>query len=371
MRSLSFIRFPVLFLLVVIVVFSVQATEKKDDKLVFDIAVLYWSMDIPGQVAMRQGIEDAKEIINAKAHKNNLAVIRLHPFVAGNGEAGIEKQITQLDWIVDRQDMDLIIVQPTDNAALVKGLIKANKKNIPVVAYDQYISGGQLASYITSDNYQAGYLNGEYIASRFDINYVIKLVLVDYPYVSSTVERVDGFIDALSDNQQAYTIVSSYQAVEPVAGLKAAKQILHDFPNKHSIDVIFTVNDGGGLNVVKTLFEAGRDEIKVATIDGDPLSINNILENKLTVINSAQFCKPLGEESLYTAYDILNGKAVEPHKLIPVFPVTKETLSLYPGWDGPIPGKFRKQWSSTQPFWKGQISSSTNTDNKSHSLSNE
>lgn len=369
MRSLFLIRFSVFFLL--IIVFSnIQATEK-DDKRVFDIAVLYWSMDIPGQVAMREGIEDAKEIINIKALKNNLPTVRLHTYIAGNGEAGIEKQINQLDSLVDMQNVDLIIVQPTDNAALVKGLIKANQKNIPVVAYDQYIKGGKLASYITSDNYQAGYLNGEYIASKFDSSYVIKLVLVDYPYVTSTVDRVDGFIDGLSDNLQAYTVLRSYQAVEPMAGLRAAKQILQDFPDKHSIDVVFTVNDGGGLNIVKTLFEAGRDEIKVATIDGDPLSIQNILDNRLTVINSAQFCKPLGEESLYTAYDILNGKAVKSHKLIPVFPVTKETISLYPGWQGPIPVKFTKQWGSKQPVWKGQISSSKNADKKLHSLSNE
>jgi len=334
---------------------NLQAAENNNQKTIFHIAVLYWSMDIAGQVTMREGIEHAASVINDKAIHNNLATIKLYPFVAGNGDAGIEKQIIQLDRLVEQGDMDLIIVQPTDNAALAKGLIKANNKGIPVVAYDQYISGGQLASYITSDNYQAGYLNGEYIASKFDNTYVIKLILVEYPYVSSTVERVNGFIDALADNKQRYSILGSYQAVTPQAGEVVAKDLLYDFPEKHSVDVVFTVNDGGGLNVLKGLSEAGRDEIMIATIDGDPLSIKNISENRLAVINSAQFCKPLGEETLYTAYDILNGKAVSSHKLIPVFPVTKETISAYPGWDGPIPAMFKKQWESKEPVWRGKI----------------
>jgi len=356
MNVFSIVRYVTFYFLTLCFVNGVQAVEKS----VFDISVLYWSMDIPGQVVMRQGIEEAAKTINEKANKNNSAMIKLHSFVAGNGENGIEKQIAQFDRLVEQNEMDLIIVQPTDNAALAKSLFKANKKNIPVVAYDQYISGGQLASFITSDNYQAGYLDGEYIASKFDTAYQIKLILVEYPYVSSTVERVDGFIDALVENQQAYKIISTYQAVEPISGSKAAKKILADFPEKDSIDVVFTVNDGGGLNVVKGLNEAGRNEIMVATIDGDPLSLKNLSENRLTVINSAQFCQPLGEEALYTAYDILNGKKVKSHKLIPVFPVTKETLSLYPSWHGPIPNTFEKPWASKSPYWSGQINTAKN-----------
>jgi len=332
-----------------------QPIEKNTDGLVFHIAVLYWSMDIPGQVAMRDGVEYATNIINKKASKNKLPTIKLYPYVAGNGSQGIENQIRQFDQVIEQRKMDLIIVQPTDNAALVKSLQKANLNNIPVIAYDQYINEGELTSFITSNNYQAGYLDGEYIASKFDNAYDIKLILVEYPYVSSTVERVDGFIDALVDNHQSYKIINSYRAVEPLSGSKAGKQILLDFPEKNSIDVVFTVNDGGGLSVVEELSNAGRYEIMVATIDGDPLSLKNLIENQLTVIDSAQFCKPLGEEALYTAYNFLNGNAVKAYKLMPVFPVTKETVLKYPSWNGPIPQSFKKPWPSKTPFWSKQI----------------
>ena len=338
------------FLAVVTLILSGTSIEAKEMR----VGVLYWSMNIPGQVAMRKGLEMEAADINKMALREGKPVIKLETRVAGDGEAGIENQIHQMQEMV-ALGVDCVIVQPTDNAALAAPLRAANKAGIPVIAYDQYISGGTLAAYRTSDNYQAGYLDGEYISSKFPAEKEIRLVLVEYPYVSSTVERVNGFLDALTETGHHYKILKSYSAVEPVGGQKAAKDILHDFPQAHSIDVIFTVNDGGGLAVVKGLFDAGRSEIMVATIDGDPTSVNNIMAGRLTVIDSAQFCGPLGAEAMKAAYALFLGEHPPYHALVPVFPVTLETLELYPGWQGPLPAGFTKPWKSKTPQWQGQL----------------
>ena len=318
------------------------------------VGVLFWSSNIPGQVAMRRGIEKEAADINRRALSSGKSPVKLVVRVAGDGAAGIENQIVQMKEMAS-SGMDLIIVQPTDNAALAEPLRAANKAGIPVVAYDQYITGGVLAAYRTSDNYQAGYLDGEYISSQFKEGIVIKLVLVEYPHVSSTVERVNGFLDGLRDSGRRCKVLKSYTAVEPAGGRKAAADILRDFPARGSIDVIFTVNDGGGLSVVDRLYKAGRDEIKIATIDGDPESIKNIKARRLTVIDSAQFCGPLGAEAMKAAYEILTEGKTPYHALVPVFPVTFETLKLYPGWNGPVPSGFKKNWKSSMPLWNGDI----------------
>lgn len=320
----------------------------------FRVGVLYWSMNIPGQVAMRKGLEREVEAINTTARSNGNPLITLEARVAGDGEAGIENQVRQMNELIAMR-VDLIVVQPTDNAALAAPLRAANQAKIPVVAYDQYISGGTLAAYRTSDNAQAGFLDGEYICSRFSTNQEIRLVLVEYPHVSSTVERLNGFLDALGQAKQRYKILKTYSAVEPVSGRKAANDILRDFPTPGSVDVVFTVNDGGGLAVVKTLEAAGRTEIIVATIDGDPLSVDNIRAGRLTVIDSAQFCGPLGAETMKTAYALLTGSKPPYHALVPVFPITRETLDIYPGWLGPIPEPFAKPWKSSSPKWIGEL----------------
>lgn len=311
------------------------------------VAVLQWSDNIPGQVAMRAGLDQA-----AKAITDSGTKIDLLSYVAGDGEGGIERQIAQMREAV-AQGVDAIIVQPTDNAALAAPLREANAKGIPVIAYDQYISGGELAAYVTSDNYQAGQLDGEYVVSKFPNDREIHIVMVEYPHVSSTVERVDGFIDALRNSGQRFSVAGTYEAVEPTAGQAAGQAILRDFPAPGSIDVVFTVNDGGGLAVVDTLATAGRTEILVATIDGDPASLRNIAQGRLTRIDAAQFCGPLGATAMNIAYDVLLHKKVAPVTMIPVFPITTETQSRYPGWRGPIPRDFEKPWPSSQPIWSG------------------
>lgn len=319
----------------------------------FRIGVLYWSMNIPGQVAMRKGLEAEAARINRAAAKQGDRGVELLPEVAGDGSAGVERQIAQMQAMV-RKKPDVIVVQPTDNAALAEPLKAANLAGIPVVAYDQYISGGALAAYVTSDNRMAGYLDGEYIASLFPKSRVLKLVLVEYPLVSSTVERLNGFLDGLRDQGMQYSVLKTYKAVEPVAGRQAALQILRDFPRTGSIDAIFTVNDGGGLAVVDVLAKAGRKEIAVASIDGDPDSVANIRAGRLTRIDAAQFCGPLGAEALRAAYAVARKQGVPRQILVPVFPITKETLARYPGWLGPIPASFEKPWPSRYPIWQNR-----------------
>lgn len=278
--------------------------------------------------------------------------MKLLPEVAGDGPAGIERQIAQMRAMVASKP-DVIIVQPTDNAALAGPLKAANAAGIPVVAYDQYISGGKLAAFVTSDNRQAGYLDGEYLAALFPGPTPLKLILVEYPLVSSTVERLNGFLDALRDHGKPFKILKTYEAVEPVSGRKAGEAILRDFPERNSVDAIFTVNDGGGLAVVDVLAKAGRDEIAVASIDGDPQSVENIRAGRLTRIDSAQFCGPLGATAMQAGYAVARSQTVAPQILVPVFPITAETLDRYPGWLGPIPAPFKKPWAAKQPLWQG------------------
>ena len=303
---------------------------------------------------MRQGLEAEAERINQSAEQRGLPRLELIPRVAGDGPEGIERQIRQMHELIKLRP-DVIIVQPTDNAALAGPLREANRLGIPVVAYDQYISGGRLAAYVTSDNRQAGYLDGEFMADLFAGKEPLRLVLVEYPHVSSTVERLNGFLDGLRDHGRSYTILKTYQAVHPDEGRQAGQAILRDFPEAGSVDAVFTVNDGGGLAVVDVLAGAGRTEIVVASIDGDPESVRNIQAGRLTRIDSAQFCGPLGAEAMAAGYAVATQQPVAKHILVPVFPITAQTLHLYPGWVGPVPEPFRKPWAANEPIWDGRI----------------
>lgn len=316
------------------------------------IAVLYWSSNIEGQVAMRKGLEAEAARYNKKAIPEDK--IELIPFVAGDGKDGVKNQIVQFGKAIKLKPA-AIIIQPTDNAALSRKLQEANRLKIPVVAFDQYIAEGDLAALVTSDNYQAGRLNAEYISSFYPNETSIRIVIFEYPKVSSTTDRLDGFFDTLRNQNQEFQVLKRYEAVEPVGGKKAALEFLRDYPEKGSVDVIFSVNDGGGLAIVKELMIAGRTEIRHATVDGDPESVKNILAKNITVIDSAQFCGEIGRQSFIATADLLDGRKVAKKILVPTFPVTLKTASMYTGWTGSIPPTFRKEWSPGRELWDNSI----------------
>ena len=95
----------------------------------YKVGVLYWSMNVPGQVAMREGLEAEAARINASATEERGRPVELLPRVAGDDEAGIERQITQMNELIEAK-VDILIVQPTDNAALARPLRKANAAHI-------------------------------------------------------------------------------------------------------------------------------------------------------------------------------------------------------------------------------------------------
>lgn len=321
---------------VLVFAFNADAAQR------YTIGVVYWSMNIPGQVAMRRGLENAVQNINRRFPKQS---IRLIPFVGGDGEKGVRNQISAMERLV-KIHPDAIILQPIDSAALAKPLQAANRAGIPVVAYDQYLLSGKLACYLTSNNHMAGYLDGEYLAYRFKHCTPLKplrLAIVEYPYVSSTVERVEGLLDALVASKIPYRIVARYEAVEPKGGKQAGRRIVRNHA-KGAIDAVFCVNDGGGLSVLRELKKAGRTEIVMATIDGDPAAVEEIRRDGIIKIDSAQFCGPLGAESLNWTYRLLKGERIPRQVLIAVFPITHRNVKDYPGWKGPIPRIIRKPW---------------------------
>jgi len=318
------------------------------------VGVLYWSMNISGQVLMRQGLEEEADKINQTAKKNGTRELKLIVRVAGDGPEGIENQIKQMYELIDLKP-DLLIVQPTDNAALSEALQAANQINLPVIAYDQYISGGRLASYVTSDNYQAGYLDGEYVAASFAKGKMVKVVLVEYPHVSSTVERVNGFLDALHDAGTKVRVLKSYEAVEAVSGKAVGQAILHDFPTPGSIDAVFCVNDGGGTEVAKALQDAGRKEIILASVDGAAPMVNMIRKNSIVRVDTAQFCRMLGQTAMQLAWKYLHGEAIPDQVSIPVFPITQATLPVFRERLEEMPEKFTKPWPCQTPVWQRNL----------------
>lgn len=73
------------------------------------------------------------------------------------------------------------------------------------------------------------------------------------------------------------------------------------------------------------------------------------------MIDAAQYCGPLGAEALKAAYAVKMGEKTPFYALVPVFPITSETMSRYSGWAGPVADDFIKPWKSVSPEWCGSL----------------
>src|SRR5699024_9207239 len=77
------------------------------------------------------------------------------------------KAASNMEDLITRE-VDLILVNPTDSDAIVNSVIEANEAGIPIITVDRSSEGGEVLSYIASDNISGGKMAGEYIVDLLD-----------------------------------------------------------------------------------------------------------------------------------------------------------------------------------------------------------
>ncbi|MFS8524537.1 MAG: substrate-binding domain-containing protein, partial [Limnochordales bacterium] len=60
--------------------------------------------------------------------------------------------------------VDIILINPTDSAAVIPGVLMANAAGIPVITVDRSADGGQVVAHVASDNILGGRMAGQLIA---------------------------------------------------------------------------------------------------------------------------------------------------------------------------------------------------------------
>ena len=80
-----------------------------------------------------------------------------------------EEQLAQLESQLD-QDPKYLIVGVVDSKAVAEALETAQRKNIPVIAYDRLILGSKAVSFnVSFNNEKVGFLMGEYLEKALDL----------------------------------------------------------------------------------------------------------------------------------------------------------------------------------------------------------
>ncbi|MEJ9210552.1 ribose ABC transporter substrate-binding protein RbsB [Bacillus smithii] len=278
---------------------------KKDHLKDMKIGVSISTLNNPFFVTLKNGI--LKE-----AKKKGMDVIVV------DAQNDSTKQVNNIEDLI-QQGVDVLLINPTDSAAISTAVKSANKIGIPVITIDRSADEGNVATFVASDNIKGGKMAANYIIDQ--VGEKAKVVeLEGQPGASATRERGAGF-HSIADKK--LDIVARQAAdFDRSKGLNVMENILQAQKN---IQAVFAHNDEMALGAIEAIKSSGRD-IVVIGFDGNDDAIKAIKKGKLSA-TVAQQPELIGQKSVQAAIDVLQGKKVEKKIAVPLKLITKENVS--------------------------------------------
>lgn len=276
--------------------------EKKDSMKGVKVGVSISTLNNPFFVSLKDAIE--KE---AKEKGMKVTVV--------DAQDDTAKQISGIEDLI-LQKVDVLLVNPTDSAAISSAVKDANDAGIPVITIDRSSDEGEIETFIASDNVAGGEMAAEYLVK--ELGEKAKVVeLEGVSGASATRERGKGFHNIA--DKQLEVLTSQTAEFDRTKGLNVMENILQG--NK-DIQAVFAHNDEMALGAIEAIKAAGKDIIVVG-FDGNDDALKAV-ENGELKATIAQQPALIGEEAVNAAEKILKGDKVDDTISVPLKLVTKE-----------------------------------------------
>ena len=271
-----------------------SSSDKKSSSDETKIGMSVSTLNNPFFVTLSDGAKD-----EAKKEKVDLTVV--------DAQDNASKQASDVEDLI-QQNVDLIIINPTDSEAIASAVEAANAANIPVITVDRASEGGEVVSHIASDNEAGGKMAAEYLEEVIGKGAKVAQ-LEGVAGSSAATERGAGFE---SIAKKDFDIVASQTAnFNRSEGLTVMENILQ---SNSDIEGVFAQNDEMALGAIEAIEASGKD-IKVVGFDATDDGVKAVEDGKM-IATIAQKPTEIGETAIEVAVKSLNGEKVE--KNIPV-----------------------------------------------------
>lgn len=210
------------------------------------------------------------------------------------------KQVNDIEDLI-QQNIDYLIVNPTDSSAVSGSVESANSEDIPVITIDRSVESGEVAAFIASDNVEGGELGAQYIVDELGEGAKVA-ELEGVPGASATRERGEGFHNVAEESLEVVT--SQTANFNRSEGLDVTQNILQANPD---IQAIFAHNDEMALGALEAL---SNEDVIVVGFDGTNDARNSVENGELDA-TVAQQPNLMGEEAINTVERLENGETVE------------------------------------------------------------
>ena len=170
-----------------------------------------------------------------------------------------DSQVTEVENAVARR-VNGIALAPLDEVALVAPVDSATRAGVPVVIFDSGLKGGNIVSFVATDNDKGGELAGEHLAKV--LGGKGKVILMRYAEGhDSTRRREDGFLRALSAHNGIEILSSNqYVGADVEGAYKRAEALLTRYKAADGtlgVDGVFAPNESSAFAVMRVLQDSG------------------------------------------------------------------------------------------------------------------
>lgn len=208
-------------LLIAVISYSIQKSGENFSPPKYTIGVVLKAMDSEHWLSVRSGMMEA-------AQKNNM---RLIVITAENETAFVEQNKIISDLL--NNDIDALIVSPT-NINHTQGFVDAaQKKNIPVFSIDEEIDG---IAYIGSNNYAVGEMAAAFMANNLPEGSEVS-VISGSANQNAHIQRTAGFVNYVEKNSSLIIGKTTAAETQYRHAMNQAEKLLRSRPNTRGIFV--------------------------------------------------------------------------------------------------------------------------------------
>lgn len=240
----------------------------------------------------------------------------------------VARQIGQMQDLV-QQEVDAIIIWPTNGKAVIPAIRQAHNADIPVVVTNSMIAEDGMpfmASFSGPDNIQQGASSAEMMCDALGGEGQI-VQIEGQPGYTTAIERAKGFEDRLAE------VCPDVELMDTQPGnwnRERAQRVMEDFLTKYErIDGVYSGDDNMGVGALNAAKAADRVE-EIAFIGATNFAVGyDAIERGEYYGSIYQSPVDDAEAALATALSILNGEDVPTMNYFVTPKITAENLSEF------------------------------------------
>lgn len=232
------------------------------------------------------------------------------------------RQIQIVDAMVAR-GVDAIAISATDERALVAPIERAIAAGIPVTVFDSAVNLDNYASFVATDNFQAGCTAARTLARLIGGRGRVGMVM-QKPGGTSTGLREQGFDETLAREFPGVTIAArQYGMAEPARSRAAAENILTAHPD---LGGIFASSEAASIGAIQALRGRGlAGKVKLVTFDSSQLHIEALKDGTIDVM-LVQDPYRIGYRAVESLAELLAGRTPQRRLELPARSVVRADL---------------------------------------------